>query len=318
MKKILFSLAILLAAAALGLGQQQHHYTQFMYNKLPFNPGYAGARKVPSVTAVYRNQWMGFEGAPQSALASFNTPFLTPRVGMGIVLSHVSLGLNRDFIGSLAYSYDLFNDKKMSLRAGLMGTFRSLSIDFTKARPDEPLSVDQSLNTERESNFLLNVGAGFYFSYDNRFYAGFSVPRIYANTLGRNENLPQGFQTAREFQHFYGMAGAVLPIGEGLNLMPALFAKYVTNAPFDLDVNLNLEINEKITAGLSYRIGGDGPGESIDLILYWQAHRQFGMGVAYDFSLSNIRDYTAGSIELLLQADLKAGKRKMSNPRFFM
>lgn len=318
MKNTLFSLAMFLAATAPGFGQQQHHYTQFMYNKLPFNPGYAGARKVPSVTAVYRNQWMGFEGAPQSALASFNTPFLTPRVGMGIVLSHVSLGLNRDFIGSLAYSYDLFNDKKMSLRAGLMGTFRSLSIDFTKARPDEPLSIDQSLNTERESNFLLNVGAGFYFSYDNRFYAGFSVPRIYANTLGQNENLPQGFQTAREFQHFYGMAGAVLPIGEGLNLMPALFAKYVTNAPFDLDVNLNLEINEKITAGLSYRIGGDGPGESIDLILYWQAHRQFGIGVAYDFSLSNIRDYTAGTIELLLQADLKAGKRKMSNPRFFM
>lgn len=100
--------------------------------------------------------------------------------------------------------------------------------------------------------------------------------------------------------------------------MPALFAKYVQNAPFDLDVNVNLEINEKITTGLSYRMGGDGAGESVDLILYWQAHQQFGIGVAYDFSLSRIRDYTAGSIEVLLQADLRAGKRKMSNPRFFM
>ncbi len=318
MKKLLTCLAIVSGVAGGTFGQQQHHYTQFMYNKLPFNPAYAGARKVPSVTAVYRNQWMGFEGAPQSVMASLSTPFITPRVGMGIVLSHVSLGINRDILGSLSYSYDLIDADEISLRAGISGSIRSLTLDFSKARPDEPLSVDQSLNVAAENHLLLNVGAGLYFTYNNQFYAGFAVPRIYANTLGRNENLPQGFETAREFQHFFGMAGAVIPLSDDLNLMPALFAKYVQNAPFDLDVNINLEINEKFVAGLSYRMGGDGAGESIDLILYWQAHQQFGIGVAYDFSLSSIRDYTAGSIELLLQADLKAGKRKMSNPRFFM
>ncbi|MCS6928224.1 MAG: PorP/SprF family type IX secretion system membrane protein [Saprospiraceae bacterium] len=319
MKKVILSLCFFAALIEWSLGQQQHHYTQFMFNKLPFNPAYAGARGVPTVTAIYRNQWMGFEGAPQSFLASFNTPFITPRVGMGIVLSHLALGLNRDIIGSLSYSYDMVSHNKLSFRGGLMGTVRSLSIDFTKARPGE--QFDQSIGSELENQFLLNVGAGIYMTYDNRFYAGFSAPRIYANTIGNNDNLPQGFQTAREFQHFYGMAGAVLPLGDGLNLMPALFAKYVKNAPLDLDVNLNMEINEKFITGFSCRTGGDKLIETINLIVFWQAHRQFGIGVAYDFSLSNIRDYTTGSIEVLLQADLRAasGKRqKMSNPRFFM
>ncbi len=319
MKKIALLFLIMAAAAASGLAQQEHQYTQFMFNKLPINPAYAGARGVPSVTAIYRNQWMGFDGAPKSFLASFNSPFLTPRVGVGVTLSHVQIGLNRDFSGSLAYSYDIVADEKVSLRAGLMGSIRSLSIDFSKAMADNP--VDNSLEPGRSSSIYANVGAGLYFTYDERFYAGFSVPRIYSNSIGINENLPLDFETAKESPHFYGMAGAIIELSDDINLMPALLTKYVKNAPFDVDVNLNLEIKEKVIAGLSYRAGGKSAGESIDLLLFWQAHPQFGVGMAYDFSLSDIKDYTAGSIELLFQADLKqqAGKgKKMSNPRFFM
>ncbi|MBK9338588.1 MAG: type IX secretion system membrane protein PorP/SprF [Lewinellaceae bacterium] len=319
MKKIALLFLIMAAAAASGLAQQEHQYTQFMFNKLPINPAYAGARGVPSVTAIYRNQWMGFDGAPKSFLASFNSPFLTPRVGVGVTLSHLQIGFNRDFAGSLAYSYDVVADEKVSLRAGLMGSIRSLSIDFSKAMADNP--VDDSLESGRTSSIYANVGAGLYFTYDERFYAGFSVPRIYSNSIGINENLPIDFETAKESPHFYGMAGAIIPLGDDLNLMPALLTKFVKNAPFDVDVNLNLEINQKVVAGLSYRAGGKSAGESIDLLLFWQAHPQFGVGMAYDFSLSDIKDYTAGSIELLFQADLKqqTGKgKKMSNPRFFM
>jgi len=322
MKKIALLILVMAAAAASGLAQQEHQYTQFMFNKLPINPAYAGARGVPFVTAIYRNQWMGFEGSPKSVLASFNAPFLTPRVGVGVTLSHVQIGLNTDFAASLAYSYDLIDADEMSLRAGLMGSIRSLGIDLSKAMPpDQSPSTDNSLGIDDVSSIYANVGAGLYYTYDEKFYAGFSVPRIYSNTFGVNDFLnPDTAQTAREAQHFYAMAGAVIPLGEGINLMPALLTKYVKNAPFDVDVNVNLEINEKVIAGLSYRAGGNGAGESLDLLVFWQAHPQFGVGFAYDFTLSDIKDYTAGSIELLFQADLKRnGKnKKMSNPRFFM
>jgi len=293
-----------------------------MYNKLPINPAYAGARGVPSITAIYRNQWMGFDGAPKTVLASFNSPFLTKRVGIGVTISHKQIGLDRDFSGSLAYSYDLISVEEVSLRAGIMGSIRSLSMDFSRAVTPDPSGPggDNSLDPDKVSSVFANVGAGLYFTYDDRFYAGFSVPRIYANTIGINDNpLPTGFRSARELPHFYGMVGAIIKLNEDLNLMPALLTKYVKNAPFDLDVNVNLEIKEKVITGLSYRAGGNGAGDSVDLLLFWQAHPQFGVGVAYDFSLSDVRDYTAGSIELLFQADLKKvnGKR-ISNPRFFM
>lgn len=318
MKKIVL-LSIIAVALSIQLNaQQDQQFTQFMYNKLSVNPAYSGARGVPFVTAIYRNQWLGFDGAPKSILASFNSPFLTPRVGVGITITHLQIGLDKDFHASLAYSYDLIPDENISLRAGIMGSIRSLSMDFSKAVTSDPAGPggDNSLDINKIGAIFGNVGAGLYFTYADQFYAGVSVPRIYANNIGINST--PGIQSAKEVQHFYAMAGAVLRLNEDINLMPSLLTKYVKNAPFDVDVNVNLEIKKLIIAGLSYRAGGDGPGDSMDLLLFWQAHPQFGVGVAYDFSLSNVKDYTSGSIEVLLQADLKKASKRMSNPRFFM
>lgn len=315
MKKILFTLGMLAAFGGALEAQQEHHYTQFVYNKLPINPAYAGVRGVPSVTLIYRNQWLGFDGAPKSMLASVNMPFLTPRVGLGITLSSNQIGLQRDYAASMAYSYDVIGEENVSLRVGIMGSIRNLGMDFTKA---EVINLgDPSFDSKRINDFYANVGAGIYATFSQRIYVGFSVPRIYSNNIGIND-LPDIITSAKEYRHFYGMAGAILPLSEDINLMPAVLLKYVQNAPFDADINLNLDIKEKVTAGISGRIGGDGGMESVSLLAFWQFSPQVGVGAAYDFTLSRLRDYNAGSFEVLLQADLKSKKKNLSNPRFFM
>lgn len=317
MMKRLFFILTILAAFQAAQAQQEAHFTQFMYNKLLINPAYAGSRGVPSITGIYRSQWVGFDGAPQSALVSFNGPFLTPRVGIGVTLEHLKIGLQRDFHASLAYSYDLVAEDEVSVRVGLSGSIRSLGVAYNEAQPTDP--GDVSISNQKQNDIYGNVGAGVYATVMNRYYFGVSVPHLYSNVIG----FANGSATvlAKEYQHFYGMAGAILPVGEDINLMPAVLLKYVKNAPFDADINLNLDIRQKFTAGLSYRLGGDGPGESVDLLVFWQATPQVGVGAAYDFTLSKLRDYNAGSIEVLVQADLRksnGGKKKMTNPRFFL
>ncbi|MBC7775102.1 MAG: type IX secretion system membrane protein PorP/SprF [Phycisphaerae bacterium] len=318
MKKLTFSFALLVAACVSLHAQQEGHFTQFMYNKLYLNPGYAGARGVPSLTGIYRSQWVGFEGAPQSILASFNGPFLSKRVGVGATISHLKIGLQRDLYGSLAYSYDVVAQEDVSLRIGLSGSLRSLGFDYNKALAMNA-NIDPSIEDKRVTDFYGNVGAGVYGTIMERYYFGVSVPHLYSNAIGLNN--PNATTLAKESQHYYGMAGAILPLSEDINLMPAILLKYVKNAPFNADINVNLDIRRKFTAGISYRTGGDGSGDSVDLLAFWQAAPQFGIGAAYDFSLSNLKDYNGGSFEVLLQYDLKqikSGKRKMSNPRFFM
>lgn len=317
MKKIIFSIAILVAAGVSLKAQQEAHFTQFMYNKLYLNPAYAGARGVPSLTAIYRSQWVGFDGAPQSMLASFNGPFLSKRVGVGGTISHTKIGLQRDLQASVAYSYDMVAQENVSLRIGLSGSLRSLGFAYNEAEAAQ--SGDLSIEDQRINDFYGNVGAGVYGTIMERYYFGVSVPRLYSNAIGLsnvNANI-----LAKESQHFYGMAGAILPLSEDINLMPAVLLKYVKNAPFDADFNVNLDIRKKFTAGISYRLGGDGAGDSVDLLAFWQTAPQFAIGAAYDFSLSNLKDYNAGSFEVVLQYDLKqvnGGKKKKSNARFFM
>ena len=316
MKKIL--LLLVMGAASLSLfGQQEAQFSQFMYNKLTLNPAYAGARGVPSISAIYRSQWIGFEGAPQSALVSFNGPFLSKRVGVGLTVQHLKIGLQRDFTGSLAYSYELISAEAVSVRVGLSGMIRSLGIAYNDAQAVDP--GDQSISQQKENDIFGNVGAGLYTTIMGQYYLGISVPRLYSNVIGA----PNANATllAKEYQHFYGMAGAILPLSEDINLMPSVLLKYVKNVPFDADINLNLDIRKKFTVGLSYRMGGDGAGDSVDLLAFWQATELVGVGAAYDFTLSRLKDYNAGSFEILLQADLKKdnGKKKnMTNPRFFM
>ena len=313
-------MAILMAFCVSLTAQQESHFTQFMYNKMNINPAYAGARGVPSLTALYRSQWVGFDGAPQSTLASFNGPFLSNRVGVGATVSHVRIGLQRDFQAALSYSYDVVAQEEVSLRIGLSGSVRSLGFAYNDANPAQ--SGDLSIEDERINDFYGNVGAGIYSTIMNRYYFGVSVPRLYSNTIGlANGN---ALTLAKESQHFYGMAGAILPLSDDINLMPAVLLKYVENAPFSADININLDIKQKVTAGVSYRMGGDGFGESIDLLAFWQIAPQFGIGAAYDFTLSRLKDYSAGSVEILLQYDLKQvsgsnkKNKKFSNPRFFM
>lgn len=295
-------------------GQQEHRYTQFMYNKLAYNPAYAGIRGLLTGTAIYRNQWFRMEGAPRSAQASVHAPVFHQRVGVGAVLSHHQIGLHRDVQFSAAYSYNVVQGDEFSLRVGVSGSLRVLSIDFAKATP--LVGYDPSLDDKRVNESLANFGAGIYGTFQEHLYFGFSVPRVVRNNIGLNTE--PGAQTAREEPHLYGTTGGIIPLGSDFNLMPAALVRYVQHAPIDVDLSLSLEFRRRISAGLAYRAGGDGVGESLNLLAYWQVDPRIGVGAAYDMTLTRLRSVAGGSFELMLYADVVKRKRGMSNPRFFM
>ena len=295
--------------------QQEPHYTHFMYNQQLYNPAYVGSRNTPSFTALHRSQWIGFEGAPTSQILSFQTPIMRQRAGVGGTISRYAIGVTYNWFGSGAYSYNLRLTQDLNLHIGLQATIEYLGIKF-----DDPKVVTVSQNDpslldgEFQSKYTGNVGMGMYLTYKDLFYLGASAPQIYPNDIGFNK---LSIITAQMAPHRYLTLGAVVPVSEQVELMPNVLVKWVDHAPLDFDVNFSVRYMKKIMAGLTYRAGGNDVGESIDALVFFQFSQKIAAGLAYDLTLSDIRDYQSGTVELLLRYDLRDEKGDLENPRYF-
>lgn len=317
MTRYIYFVTLLLMTSSV-CAQQQGLYTMFMYNKLGLNPAYAGYHDHPCVSAIYRNQWIGFEGAPETQLLSFQTPLSQQRIGLGLNLSRVSLGISSMITLDGIYAYRLpIGDGVLSLAA--QASVRNMDVDYSDPalRAVQELSIDPGVDLTRENKVVANFGAGAYYHTD-RFYLGLSAPRLVKSDIDFEEN---NLFTSREERHFYLMTGYVIPLDYTVDLVPQVLIKYVDGAPVNADFNASVVWKRDYTLGLTFRTGGASGdvGESVDLIASAVVARGLLVGIAYDFTLSALRKHSSGSLELVVRYCFGQPSRQgeFVNPRYF-
>ncbi len=318
MKNIITTIIFCTLGLAVLHAQQQPQTTQFMYYKLGYNPGFAGSQDAACVTCIYRQQWLGLNGAPSMAIATFNMPLNNQRVGIGANLYRHTIGITTMYNADLAYSYRVRLGRGM-LGLGIQGSLRSMEQDFAKTTATQPKAQDGSIPGSTSSKFLFNFGTGLYYNSD-KFYVGLSAPRLLENNIDFTDS---DIIISREVQHFYLMGGVTFDLNENLALKPQALLKHAAKAPVDFDANLSLLIQNRYVAGITYRLGGNkenGNGESIDLLLGAQLTPSLMFSFSYDYTLSDIKGYSNGSIEASIRYCFgktnEAGK-EYDNPRFF-
>src|SRR5687768_15847649 len=65
---------LVIFSAGITHAQQQPMYTQYMFNGLVINPAYAGSAETFTATALFRKQWVGMTGAPETQTFSAHSP----------------------------------------------------------------------------------------------------------------------------------------------------------------------------------------------------------------------------------------------------
>lgn len=317
MRSILLSIILLFSILTVK-AQQEALYTQFMFNKLAINPAYAGNDNALCLTGIVREHWMGFPGTSKVQALSANFPRVArDRVGLGLNLSRNTIGVQEKLTVEGIYSYRFpFAGGDFSMGISVSG--RHYNTDFSDPDLDliHPFYDDAAIEEGQYAKTVFNAGFGMYYNND-RFYIGAGVPRLIRADIDFSESPVNSL----EMRHLYVMSGVALDMNDRFTFMPQVLVKIAENSPLDVDYNLGVQLDQKYYAALTIRDGGSSTdfAESIDLLLGLQLNKQFFMGLAYDITLSPIRKYENGSVELLLHYCY--GKKDKPvyriSPRFF-
>lgn len=299
--RIIFTVVFFLVAWT-GFAQQRPIQSLYMFDPLVINPAYAGTHVQLSATAIYRNQWVNFEGAPKTLTASLHSGFRKARVGLGVLFGKDEIGVHSDNSLYLMYAYKihLTNRKNPAiLSMGIQGGFNTLKSDFFKTDPRDGAEIGAI------TKFNPNFGAGLFFR-SREMYAGFSVPYIVNNRtidIIDSEFSELIKPSGRQQRYYYLMAGTTRKLSEHVKIAPSTLIRIQENAPLSFDVNTMFILYDVVSIGGSYRLG-----DSFIGMFELKINDNFHVGYAYDITTSDIRLYSNGSHELMINYRIKIPK----------
>lgn len=301
--KLIIGIYLFLVASV--VAQQEPQYTQYMYNPTVINPAYTGSQGYASAFGLNRIQWVGIEGAPQTANIAYQHPFQTKNMAIGFNMVNDRIGpTNLNYL-NVDFAYTLLFKNSTRLAMGLKSGIELLSIDYTRLsiyNPEDPL-FQNSLVNQLSPNF----GAGIYY-YSKKWYVGASIPMLMQTEFYDNVSI----SSAKRRQNLYLIGGYVFNINPMLKFKPALVSKVVAGAPLQLDLTANFLYNNRFTIGTAYRHSA-----AVSLMVGVNATDQLFIGYGFDMETTKLIKYNGGSHEVFIKYDFRKNAQKIETPRFF-
>jgi len=271
--------------------QQESQYTQYIYNTMSINPAYTGGRGRLSMMALYRNQWVGLDGAPQTLNISGHSPLGSEaRVGVGAEFSNDKIGPATTNIVAGNFSYVIPFGDKFHWSFGVKAGVTNLNLDPNKLNIYDQNNLDLKLNDQ----MMPMLGIGTYL-YGRNWYLGISTP----NLLETKHYDDVKISTAKEKMHYYLIAGYFIEFSEEFALKPSALLKAVQGAPLALDVSLNSIFYNRFSLGAAYRTSS-----AVSAMAGFQINDYLMIGYAYDYSISELAKYNDGSHEIFLRFEI--------------
>jgi type IX secretion system PorP/SprF family membrane protein len=302
----LFSLAALCGTER-AFAQQDPQFSQYMFNPLNMNPGYAGSRGVMNGALVYRQQWVGFDGAPTTEVLSVNAPSRKGKVGLGLEIINDHIGPKNSTGTYLDYAYRLPLGKgklAFGLGAGVVG----YRIDWNKVTYKDAGDGYDALNVVKLTKPDFKFGV--YFNNKN-FY-------ICASTTHLNREVYTTIQDSITFKatmspHSYFAFGRAFKLSESFLFSPSVMLRSSNGVrQGTADLNLNFKVKNVLWFGVSLRSE-----KSLVAMFQYNINDVFKIGYSYDMTMSKLRNYESGTHEFVLGFDLNLFQSQVMSPRFF-
>jgi type IX secretion system PorP/SprF family membrane protein len=325
MKKFLLFI-VLFAFGKNVQSQQDITFSMYNFNPLFVNPATAGYQDKQWLSALGRYQWVGIEGAPQSAVISYQTPLKNENIAIGALVKYDALGLMKNMGVDLSFAYRIKMNEKTRLSLGLMGSL----FHYNDQRRDASGVAVNDPTLTNISAFIPNFGAGAYL-FSDRYFLGVSAPHLLNLRITDPQAATTGATLSRIYNHYFASAGYVFGKEGGVKFKPTAFFKVSENASANMDINANILLQDRFWFGLGYRTGGDVinengvfqslgslRGESAVATFKMMATSFMEIGYSYDYPLQRLSVQNTGSHEIYVGMELgkRSGGLKYVSPRY--
>lgn len=313
MKKTAF-FAVMVMFLSTAMAQNEGQYTHFMFNRLSYNPAYAGSSGNISATILYRSQWLGLQlqaptptgeagSKPTNLLFSFDLPVSWLHGGLGGSFTSEKVGYHDNSTFAIDYAFRIFWGPG-TLAAGIEADlqnykFKTSSLYGTSDMSGDPTNPVSSANDplvsqQDVSDFLIDLSTGIYYQVPGVFYASIAAKNLLAS---KSDNL-----NLRNTRTFYLMGGYeyTFPYNPSLKLKPSALFKTANFSIFQADFACLLDYENIFWGGLGYRLG-----DAFTFLAGVNFLKIMQVGVAYDLTSSKLgfgNGRSVGSLEIYLNA----------------
>jgi type IX secretion system PorP/SprF family membrane protein len=318
-KGIVYIMLMLLPGLAGELAAQQLPlYSQYILNGFLVNPAMAGYDGYTSFNTTARQQWLGFNEAPRTYSASWQTRVLkrsykivTPplrnenvlrpstkgRVGLGAYLINDVNAKLAQTGASFTYAYHIYlNNRQLSF---------GLAVKFFQYRLNsEALTFSNNGDPVMDGNFksvayIPDADFGVLY-WDPNYLVGFSVSNLMQSYVKIGGN-GIDFKTDR---HYYLMGYYRFELSDLLTLEPGALLKTTENWEYQADFTVKMYFTEQFWAGLSYRTDNSA------ILLMGVKIEGLYFGYSFDWAFSEIGHFNYGSHEITLSYKIGDNARR--------
>lgn len=289
--------------------QQEQHNAHNMFNQLSYNPGFAGSVGGICATGLMRQQWVGFDGAPETYSINIHSPLSILHGGIGAHIYQDQLGPMKEIGVKLIYAY------RKDIGMGNIGIGASIgfingTIDFSQFIPGETIRQTDPLFTSSQevSDMVLDFGFGVHYVVPEKFYVAFATTRL---SQQRSESL--SLDTKR---HYYINAGYefAFPNNPSFVLEPSILIKS-DGVKTQYDVAGLLKYNNKVWGGVSYSAI-----RVMDPISALVGVKIKDVRIGYSYTIPTSKIGSSGSHEIMVgycfKLNFEKGRRSYKNTRF--
>ncbi len=288
--------SIKIAGVLLGLligaaihAQQYPLFSNYFTQKYGFNPATITETDGVNLSALYRHQWVGLEGAPVTKLASVRSR--TGKWGIGGYFFQDEAGMLQRTGGSFMAAYEQRLAPLVYLSAGVAGGYYNLRLRSDAQVRDQ---ADLLSATAMDGKWFPDFNVGVHLQ-ARQFFVGLSVPQV----LERQIQFTDAEDATRLQRHYYLTTGYYFQLNQDVQLQPAVLIKLAEGGKPQYDASLRAIFLDRFWAGGSYRIN-DAAVAMAGIKLTPQVELTY----AYDFTTSNLRTVSDGSHEIGLSVRL--------------